>query len=540
MPPTTLSRAAGLWWLPGAIGVCLIVLLVGLPFVALLLEAHGQFSTDIFSKTYIRRVIWFSFYQATLSTALALFAAIPLSLALARRTQFRGRGLLLSLFSLSLIIPTVVAVFGIVAVYGRNGWLVNTARHLGWELEYPLYGLVGILLAHVFFNLPLATRVFLQSLETIPTTTWRLAAQLGLQSADRFRIIEWPAIRPQIHRVALLIFSLCFTSFAIVMTLGGGPASTTIEVAIYQAVRFDFDIPLAISLALVQMALCIALMFILTWRSASNDSLLQMSGGVVSKRYAVDSTGLRIVDYSVIAIGFLFVLLPLSALLTAGFNPALAKVLMHESTLRATINTLTVALLSGLLSVLLALLLLSTSTHLSARMQSQRSARVVELTGMTILIVPPVVLGTGLFILLRPFADVFSLALLLVILVNALMGLPFVLRLLSTPMLDCARNHDRLCASLGVHSWHRLSVVEWPALRKPVGLALALASTLSAGDFTVIALFGSERMQTLPLLLYRRMGSYQMQDAASTALLLLLVCLGLFWLTNRVVGGRHA
>ena len=75
---------------------------------------------------------------------------------------------------------------------------------------------------------------------------------------------------------------------------------------------------------------------------------------------------------------------------------------------------------------------------------------------------------------------------------------------------------------------------------RTLGLAAAIATTLSAGDLTVIALFGSERVATLPLLLYQRMGSYRLYEAATTALVLLVVCLALFWLIDRVVGGANA
>lgn len=54
-------------------------------------------------------------------------------------------------------------------------------------------------------------------------------------------------------QLGALVFALCFTSFAIVMTLGGGPKATTIEVAIFQAIRFDFDLAKAVYLSLLQM-----------------------------------------------------------------------------------------------------------------------------------------------------------------------------------------------------------------------------------------------------------------------------------------------
>ena len=136
---------------------------------------------------------------------------------------------------MTLILPVLVAVFGILSVYGRQGWLATLCQSLGLEWTFSPYGLQGILLAHVFFNLPMASRLLLQALENIPGEQRQLAAQLGMRGWHFFRFVEWPWLRRQIPPVAALIFMLCFASFATVLSLGGGPQATTIELAIYQA-----------------------------------------------------------------------------------------------------------------------------------------------------------------------------------------------------------------------------------------------------------------------------------------------------------------
>src|SRR3546814_14820978 len=87
----------------------------------------------------------------------------------------------------------------------------------------------------------------------------------------------------------------------------------------------------------------------------------------------------------------------------------------------------------------------------------------------------------------------------LVILVNALMALPFVVRFLGGPMMEEAQRHDRLCRSLGIAGWQRLRLIEWPGLRRPVALALAVAATLSLGDLGVLPLFASPDFAPRPL-----------------------------------------
>ena len=65
-------------------------------------------------------------------------------------------------------------------------------------------------------------------------------------------MLDWPAMRGTVPGLAAIIFLLAFTSFPIVLLLGGGPAVQTLELAIYSAVRLDFDLDAAVTLALVQ------------------------------------------------------------------------------------------------------------------------------------------------------------------------------------------------------------------------------------------------------------------------------------------------
>jgi thiamine transport system permease protein len=141
-----------------------------------------------------------------------------------------------------------------------QGWLASV-RPAGLEWTFSPYGLKGILLAHVFFNMPMATRLFLQALENIPGEQRQLAAQLGMRGWSFFRFVEWPWLRRQIP-VAALIFMLCFASFATVLSLGGGPQATTIELAIYQALSYDYDPGRAALLAIVQMVCCLGLVLL--------------------------------------------------------------------------------------------------------------------------------------------------------------------------------------------------------------------------------------------------------------------------------------
>lgn len=526
-----------LWWLPGSAATLVILLLSLGPLAALLWQAGTLSPRALLSDPYLRHVLGFSLGQALLSTLLSLGLAIPVARALARR-RFPGRRLLLKLFGLSLVLPVIIAIFGIVAVHGRQGWLPQLLRGLGLDPGNYLYGLFGILLAHVFFNMPLAARLLLQSLETIPESSWRLASQLGMRSSHIFRLLEWPLIRAALPGLASLIFMLCFTSFTTVLALGGGPKSTTLEVAVYQALRFDFDLATAGGLALVQLLLTAALLLVQHKLQSSPAGRMNRAG--TTRRPDSQQRGTLLTDSLVLLLAIAIFLPPLLAILIAGANGELLTALASHILWQAAGQSLLIAVGAGTLATLLGSGLLLTSRHLKVRRRSRRAAALWEASGAMILMIPAVVLSTGLFILFMPFADVFALAPWLVVLVNALMALPYVLRTLSAPMQLVVRQYDRLADSLGMSGLHRFRLVELPMLRRPLALAMALSMILSLGDLGAIAMFGSQSLTTLPWLLYQQLGSYRLTEAAATALLLLLLCLSLFWLVERGLGGKHA
>jgi thiamine transport system permease protein len=509
--------------------------IVLLSLAGLVARAPAIEITQILYSEEIHRIVGNTLLQASLSTLISIILAIPFARALARRRRFWGRGLLIRLSSLSLVIPTMVAVFGIAAVYGRNGWLNTALSALGLENAYSVYGLKGVLIAHVFFNMPLATRVFLNAIDSLPGETWRLASQLGLSPTTLFRHIEWPLLRSVIPGIAGLIFMLSFTSFAIVLALGGGPKWSTLEVAIYQALRFDFDIALGVSLAFVQIVICLGLVFFFssTRREFRFQTTLQKS----DSRPDADRMSTRYIDTVIIGTSAVFLLSPLLAVVINAINPALPKVVLSTTFSHALMSSLIIGMSAALLSMLLSLPI----AFLYKDLQSKRSAglgSLLELGSALILVVPPLTLGMGLFLLLRPFAGISELGLYLVVLVNGLLAVPFVLRILQPAIYASAQQVDRLSASLGIEGWPLFRLIYWPHIRKPVGFALALAATLSLGDMGVIALFGTQDLSTLPLLIYRLFGAYRMEEAAVVAMMLCLLCFALFWCIELVVGGR--
>jgi thiamine transport system permease protein len=524
--------SAPAWQLaPGLIIALALIGLVLLGLGALLHTAGTLEFEELWQSRYLRGVVWFTVWQAVLSVFLSLLIALPVAMTLARLSHFPGRSLLLRLMELSLVLPTIVAVSGIIGVYGRQGWLTSLLNDWLPDHGWSLYGLNGILLAHVFFNAPLAARILLQALESVPAPRLRVASQLGLSGWWLWRTVRWPALRPVLPSVAALVFTLCFTSFAIIMTLGGGPRATTLEVAIYQALRFEFDFGQAAVLATIQLAICGSLWW-LVFRNRQSPSLLP------DRRFAEavslkDSPGQSLGRVLLLGAFSAFLVLPLLAIVLRGLPalwPASPMPSVYGQLLPATGRSLLIAVPAGLGAVVVSLLTLA-----AANQSRNRILTAIPLTtGYLPLIVPPLVLGTGLFLLLRPQLGNSAQGWVLVSLINGLMAVPFVLQVLRGPLNAIDKTTLNQADQLGILGWYRWRWLYWPRLRQPIALGLAYGIALSLGDFGVIALFGSPGQPTLPVLLYQQLGSYRISEAAGTGLWLLLLLVSLFALLSRV------
>ncbi|WP_371170925.1 thiamine/thiamine pyrophosphate ABC transporter permease ThiP [Aliiroseovarius sp. 2305UL8-7] len=501
---------------PGLLAALLLLLLVFGTLLAVALRAEGGRGLGPSDWAAIRFTLW----QAAASAAISVVLAIPVARALARRS-FPGRGALVTLLGAPFILPIIVAVLGLIAVFGRKGIVSSVMGVFGFE-PISIYGYQGVLLAHVFFNLPLATRLILQGWLSIPAERFRLAASLGMRPSDISRTLERPMLREVVPGAFLVIFLICLTSFAVALALGGGPRATTVELAIYEAFKFDFDLNRAALLALIQFAMGATAALIALRISFPGDMGTGFDRAV--QRWD-DTTGQRIVDVLAITLASLFLLLPLSLVVMNGVPNLLS---LPGSVFSAATRSLSVAIGSAFLTLAFAIPI--------AALVVQRSARLVEVLGYLTIAASPLVIGTGLFIILFPLIKPSDLALPVTALVNAAMSLPFALRALVPALAAIERDYGALADGLGMQGLTRVRLLWLPRLRRPMGFALGLAAALSMGDLGVIAMFADPQGVTLPLQLYRLMGAYRMDDAAAAALLLLALSLALFWIFDK--GGR--
>ena len=516
------------------IGACCVFALLSLGAICLWVIAQSGLSSsglsDIFANRYTQHVIFITLKQACLSVLCASLIGVFGAIAFHRRPHLAFRKwLLIGCFS-AMIMPTTVASVALLKLWGQSGLLAQTPLHL--FLPDKL-GLWSVVLAHSFFNAPLIMRVCLSALEAIPQAQKQQAALLRLSPIRYFFILDWPAIRQRLPAIMGLVFLLCATSFALVLMLGGGPNVTTLEVSIYTALRFEFDLPKAALLSVIQLVLCLGVLWLFKLTKQSHSSILSSSTMPVVR---ADShlLPIRFLDGLMITVIIILNIIPLLLLIIDSDVISGLPILLETRFYDAFINSLILAIGSALLALSLSVVLAFFAYEIRLR-STPIAPQLIELTHSLFLIIPALVFGTSLFILLRPFIDVTANGFWILLLGNSLLALPFCYRIIAPALIKHLEDTEHLCALLQIATPYRLFYIIVPSLKYEIGFALGLSAALSFGDLGIITLFGSQDFETLPYLLFQFLNRYGADEADLLALILLLCAIGLYWLFTKLV-----
>ena len=468
-----------------------------------------------------------SAWQAFCSMFLSVFIAFTLVLSvlfLAQYPWFRRYFLppWMALNSLLIVLPTTIAAQGLLLVWGRGG-LFATLRE---SLDFSLFGLGGIVMAHMLLNIPLAFRVLWARLHMLPVAHQQLMLLINAPLWWRFRLLYLPHLLLSLKQASAMVFLLCFTSFSLVLIFGGGPAYNTLEVAIYTAIRFELDFARATLLSLVQWGLCLGFL----WLSHSPLTPALAINSTVSSISALNRAGHALQWLSalvVLCLVFLFLVPPLLMVIKGGLNSAFflwpSKAIFWQSMG----YSLGLAIISSLLTLIVAFVLGYASLFVSSAMN-----RFYRQASNLFLMVPTVTFATGIFLLLRPF--LFGthqenwIAPVVLLLGNAFFSLPFVSRII-TPALE--QQHGRYAIPLALwsgHPWARWWYGYVLGLSLQWRLCFALAGTLSLGELGLIALFQTQHFTTLPWLIYQSISRFQLTEASALSLWLLLLMVLLY------------
>ncbi len=497
-------------------------------------------------------VLRFTFFQALASTLLTLAAGLPLAFLFARY-DFPLKNSLRTLTAIPFMLPTVVVAAGFNALLGPRGWI-----NLGLDaLGLPAFQFVGtlgaILAAHVFYNAIIVIRVVGAAWASLDPRLQQAARTLGASPAQVLWSVTLPLLRPSIFAASLLVFLFDFTSYGVILLLGG-PKFATLEVEIYIQALQMLNLPAAALLSLVQL-LCTLAFSALYSRYVTRLAVPVKPVGLSQKRPGSLPERFFILALSTFVV--LFFLLPLFALPVrsvarleaergqrTSLGPALTGdyyselfinrrgSIFYVPPVEAARNSLVFAGLTVVFSLALGF---------PAALALSRPGRVerwVDPFLMLPLGASAVTLGLGYILTFNRaipvlFPEPFIVSPLIIPVAHTVIALPFVIRNLQAALATIPQRYREAATVLGASPFQVWWRVDWPILSRAVVSAGAFAFTVSLGEFGAASLLARPDVPTLPTAIYRFLsqpGGLNYGQAMALATLLMLftgICIGL-------------
>lgn len=494
----------------------------------------GEAIREFVEQAYLLRVVWFTFWQAALSTFLTLVLGLPAAYLFATY-DFPGKATLRALVTVPFVLPTVVVAVSFRALLGPQGPLNDFLMQLFDLQQAPLrleQTLAIILLAHIYYNMAVVIRLVGGFWANLNPRVTEAARVLGASPTRSFVEVTAPLLRPPIIGASVLIFLFTFTSFGVILILGG-PSFSTIETEIYRQYVTFLNPQVAAVLALLQIIFTFILM--LLYAHWQRRLVVPLDFRPRKSTVRRPEKPIEKVAVSLLFAGLcLFMLSPLVAMvlrsltnrdgaLTLAYYRALptqrAGSIIFVPPLIAVRNSVGYALLTMLLASLLGLL--------SALMINHRSrwARWLDPVFMLPLGASAVTLGFAYMISLGPLRT----SAFIVLAAHTLVALPFVVRSILPVMQGIKPSFREAAAILGAAPLRAWREVDLPIISRALLVGAVFAFTVSMGEFgaTSFIVRPNSGFLTMPVAIQRYLGqpgALNFGQALAMSAILMAVC----------------
>jgi thiamine transport system permease protein len=397
----------------------------------------------------------------------------------------------------------------------------------------------AILMAHVFFNVSVIVRTVTTVWARLDRSPVDAARVLGATPWQAFRQVTLPLLAPSIGAATSIVFLLCFTSFGIVLILGG-LRHRTIEVEIYQRVTTFLDLPAAGALALVQLIGITAVMVVYSrmqdrrarrLRLRPEDQVLRAIRG--RERWIVTA---------IVGASLLMVLVPPAVLVARSLRGGAAGWRFLASPAPLAIDpgaAITNSLQSAGIAALIALFVGVPAATTIAR-AAPSWGRWVDVVVMLPLGTSAVTIGLGFLVALDRPVDLRT-APIIVPIAHALVAIPFVVRAI-LPTIRSIRSVLRDAAAvLGASPGQVWREIDLPLMARAVTVAGGFAAAVSLGEFGATAFIVRPGTVTVPTLIYRllgRPGAVTFSGAMAMSVILMVMVAGLVMALDRLRAGE--
>ncbi len=475
---------------------------------------------DVFTDATLQGVAAFTVWQAVLSTLLTLMAGLPAAWVFAR-FDFPGKAAMRAATLVPFVLPTLVVGTAFLVLIGPRGVT-------GVDLTGTL---AIILIAHVFYNYAIVVRGVGAYWERIDPSIEDAARSLGASRVRAFLTVTLPLLRPAIASTSALVFLFSFTSFGVVLLLGGFTHST-IEVEIWRQTTAYLRLDVASTLAILQL-IGVGAILILYGRYQRRTTVQFAHRAALPPRPITASD--RLAVWGVLGVSGVLVGTPLLILIarslvgpdgSIGFVnyinlvdlPGRSAAFVAPS--EAIANSLGFALVAMLIAVVIGVL---ASAGLS---YSRRSvARTFDVFVMLPLGTSAVTIGFGFLVALGRPVDLRT-SLILIPIAHALVAIPFVVRTTS-PSMGAVQHHLReAAATLGAKPAMAWWTIDLRLVSRSILVAAAFAFAISMGEFGATSFITRPDTPTIPIAIFRllgRPGSVPFGAAVSMSVVLMFI-----------------
>jgi len=469
-------------------------------------------SLAILATPTTRNVVWFTTWQAVVSTVLVLLFAIPIA-AVTTNFKFTGRKMLISLVTLPFILPTVVVGAAFLE-------LLPSTMHRS---------AVAIIVAHCYFNVGLAVRIIASRWQQIHPQLDDAARTLGASTLQTFLTVTLPLLRKSLISAGLVVFLLCFTSYGVVRILGG-PARSTIETEIYFRAMQLGDVSGALVLSVLQLVVVSSLVFVMAHftRAKVNQQFTQT---VLSRNQSPRTLSQRMFIATVALTSTVAVIAPLISVLRRSIvvservNFSAWQSIFSDSEILASLMTsFKYAIITIIFSTIIGLSIACAVNYGSPRYQFLNL-----LTALPV-VISAVSIGLGIIVTFDVSPIDWRGAWLIMPIAHCLVAVPIVVRIVSPVLRDLPNGLRDASQTLGATNWQLWRTIDLQIITPALITAAAIACAISLGEFGASSLLIRRDNQTLPLTISRLMarpGDLLQAQAYAIATLMIVVCVAI-------------
>jgi len=487
---------------------------------------------------HILSVAWFTFFQATLSTLVALLVGLPAAFFCGKR-NFPLRRALLSISTVPFCVPTLIVALGYVTFLGINGGLNQFLMFVFGFKEPPvkiLYSFAGLIIAHGFYNFPIIMKTVSDSWERLPPESAECARLLGANEGRIFRTVTIHQLMPSIASSSLLVFIYTFLSFVFVL-LFGGIGNSTLEVEIYKSARATLDFSMAGKLAVVEtLILCTVTVIYCVIEQKSSRAKGTVSPDVSRKKSLGYSGFGEIIAFviliTVIIVGFIA---PLLGIIWNAFTSpktgnkvtlaTFARVVKMRSFIPSIRWTLVVGVCTGFLCMLLGFVYSVLLKFVEEKTGKKMNA-FLKILPMIPMSISSVVVGVVITLLVKR-GNIWCL-----IFAQTALTWPLAFRQIYPQMVKITKDTMDSARILSRNKFDQIVRVIFPVCKHSLFSAFAFCFAVSAGDTTLPLVLAIPKLDTLSLFTYRLAGSYRFNEACASGFILGILCILIF------TGGR--